>query len=607
MTKNNTKAILSQHKISLIKYGLSSLIVIITSCAIAIIDPLERIIESQLQVRPGTYLYNVWEKPPLEVFLKVYIFNITNSEEFLNGIDKKLKVEEVGPYVYQEFLVNDNATFHENGTMSYVPKRHCVFVPERSIGDPKMDFIMAPNLVVLAASTASAKLSTYAAFGVSMLIKTMNARPIIRLTVDEFMWGYDDKLVKLANNIVPNFITFERLGILDRLFDEGHNVVSMILPEGIELLNRKKLQEEKEKHEIRMKEKRTIETEEHVEPLENSLASAMVSESVSDVEYDEDYDRFNEIPAMDLKVEEPEVIEDEKPVKDDIREYAIDMWNGSPGLKAWGYNNSDNNYPCAVLRGAYDGTLFPKRFKKDDKFFIYRKAFCRKLAIHYSHTAKLDGIEAYWFKLADNAFDDKIDDPETICYCNGEKMCPKRGLGNITPCYYNLPIAVSLPHYYNSDPTLLKEIDGLHPEKEKHESVIAMQPRLGVPIKITSRIQLNLMNGETKFNTQVKRFDHLTVPIVWIECAVERLQFSLNIILIIAFIILPIIQKLIIYILAFIGAAGIALCALKYFLFCDLPDNKKSIKYSAVFPYIKREMAKFEDKERDILQRVDSV
>ena len=77
--------------------------------------------------------------------------------------------------------------------------------------------------------------------------------------------------------------------------------------------------------------------------------------------------------------------------------------------------------------------------------------------------------------------------------------------------------------------------------------------------------------------------------------------------LIAAFIVLPIIQKLIIYILAFIGAAGIALCALKYFIFCDLPDYKKSIKYTAVFPYIKREMAKFEDKERDMLQRLDSV
>lgn len=40
----------------------------------------------------------------------------------------------------------------------------------------------------------------------------------------------------------------------------------------------------------------------------------------------------------------------------------------------------------------------------------------------------------------------------------------------------DLPVAVSLPHFYNSDPTLLNEVDGLNPIKEKHESVVAMQP-----------------------------------------------------------------------------------------------------------------------------------
>lgn len=42
--------------------------------------------------------------------------------------------------------------------------------------------------------------------------------------------------------------------------------------------------------------------------------------------------------------------------------------------------------------------------------------------------------------------------------------------------FIDLPIAVSLPHFYNSDPTLLNYVDGLNPIKEKHESVVAMQP-----------------------------------------------------------------------------------------------------------------------------------
>lgn len=37
----------------------------------------------------------------MPVYLSLYIFNITNAEAFLSGADKKLRLEEVGPYVYQ--------------------------------------------------------------------------------------------------------------------------------------------------------------------------------------------------------------------------------------------------------------------------------------------------------------------------------------------------------------------------------------------------------------------------------------------------------------------------------------------------------------------------
>lgn len=72
-----------------------------------------------------------------------------------------------------------------------------------------------------------------------------------------------------------------------------------------------------------------------------------------------------------------------------------------------------------------------------EKFKVYRKAFCRTLPIHYSHSGKQYGIDAYWFRLADNAFDDTLEDIDTACYCSKDKTCMKRGLGNITPCYYS--------------------------------------------------------------------------------------------------------------------------------------------------------------------------
>lgn len=53
--------------------------------------------------------YEMWKTPEADVYLKVYIFNITNREDFLSGKDEKLKFQEVGPYVYR--YVRENVKF----------------------------------------------------------------------------------------------------------------------------------------------------------------------------------------------------------------------------------------------------------------------------------------------------------------------------------------------------------------------------------------------------------------------------------------------------------------------------------------------------------------
>ncbi len=113
--------------------------------------------------------------------------------------------------------MNHNATFNDNGTLTFIPKRRCVLLPERSVGDPEKDIVIVPNLPLLALSTVAAELNSFAAFGISTLVKTLNSKPFINLTVNDFMWGYEDNLVKLANNLVPNTINFDKFGVLDRV------------------------------------------------------------------------------------------------------------------------------------------------------------------------------------------------------------------------------------------------------------------------------------------------------------------------------------------------------------------------------------------------------
>lgn len=107
-----------------------------------------------------------------------------------------------------------------------------------------------------------------------------------------------------------------------QLFDEGHNLVSMNLPKAIENLNKPKLK-----------------TDFNVVDDNPPQSSAQIVQKVDDVEYEEDYDNdlFNGIVALSHQAPK----EDEEKLSD-IRDYSINLWNGSPGLKHWGYDDNDH-------------------------------------------------------------------------------------------------------------------------------------------------------------------------------------------------------------------------------------------------------------------------
>lgn len=48
----------------------------------------------------GGEIFEIWREPPVELYLRVYLFNVTNREAFLEGREK-IRLQEVGPYVYR--------------------------------------------------------------------------------------------------------------------------------------------------------------------------------------------------------------------------------------------------------------------------------------------------------------------------------------------------------------------------------------------------------------------------------------------------------------------------------------------------------------------------
>ena len=67
------------------------------------------------------------------------------------------------------------------------------------------------------------------------------------------------------------------------------------------------------------------------------------------------------------------------------------------------------------------------------------------------------------------------------------------GLLNVSACKFQAPAYVSYPHFYLADPILLDQFEegSLNPDVNKHESYLSLEPRSGIPLEVSVRMQIN--------------------------------------------------------------------------------------------------------------------
>jgi len=53
----------------------------------------------ECQLKPGTVIYKLWRNPPVPFYISIYVFDLVNEKEFLNG-DKPNLIQR-GPFVYK--------------------------------------------------------------------------------------------------------------------------------------------------------------------------------------------------------------------------------------------------------------------------------------------------------------------------------------------------------------------------------------------------------------------------------------------------------------------------------------------------------------------------
>lgn len=72
-----------------------------------------------LVLKNNTKSMEWWLDSPIQPLLKIHIFNYTNIDDYMRGRDKKLKLQEVGPYVYKEFGQRVNLQFIDEHKITF--------------------------------------------------------------------------------------------------------------------------------------------------------------------------------------------------------------------------------------------------------------------------------------------------------------------------------------------------------------------------------------------------------------------------------------------------------------------------------------------------------
>ncbi len=159
-----------------------------------------------VNLKPGGQLYEQWLNPPIDVYISFYLYDLKNGDDFEKKGAKPI-LEEVGPFVFQEFVFKDNIVDNANGTLTYKDRREYVFMKEMSAHEQDYQITtlnMAAIAVIDQIKYSNGAIVRIVNFGLGLIGETL----LIKKTVNEILFGYEDKLLSylVPFGIVPSDI-----------------------------------------------------------------------------------------------------------------------------------------------------------------------------------------------------------------------------------------------------------------------------------------------------------------------------------------------------------------------------------------------------------------
>jgi hypothetical protein len=184
-----------------------SVFVLLIACGLVIIgivgiilgsDILQNQVNNQLPLTAYSDQLSSWEIPPVPIYLQFWLWECVNIREFLAG--EKPTIIQRGPYTYHERRTKQEVRFNENYTVTYKQPISYSFLPEMSVGGEETEITMI-NAPLVTIVSLLRKQNNVTQEIVNIILKIFNESLFVKHTVREWVWGYEDPLLKKAQTI----------------------------------------------------------------------------------------------------------------------------------------------------------------------------------------------------------------------------------------------------------------------------------------------------------------------------------------------------------------------------------------------------------------------
>eukprot|EP00095_Tigriopus_kingsejongensis_P008733 maker-scaffold683_size112676-snap-gene-0.13 protein:Tk08733 transcript:maker-scaffold683_size112676-snap-gene-0.13-mRNA-1 annotation:"scavenger receptor class b member 1" len=404
-----------------------------------------------LPLSQGSEAFEGWRNPPVHPIMYLFIFNLTNQDDFLSGKSKPI-VEEVGPYAYVQNMSMTDAEFPSFDIVRFNMQRNFTFDPEDSMGLDYEDTVIVPNIPLFGAMH---KLAKDPAFAKGIFLEILESydfaqdkAPFLSLTVKEFIWGYDSILLSLKRTEDPRCVA-NKDGWSD--FDDFGDIDS------------------------------TLESD--AEPKETKVSNVEDNTIDCDIRAS-NQDSFGLMSIRNV-------------TKQDLREIntggtKIELkgrmvsYEGNTNLDFWASSE------CNSIKSSSDPAALPMNLQKSSALDVYVAELCRKLDFKYDQEIFYDGVKTLRFLPLNNSFDNPQDNPENECYCLSQPCTRKSGLFDIESCKPGSPILMSWPHFLFGDPELKNGVIGINPDPSRHQFFMDVEPTYGFTLSAMAQFQMNV-------------------------------------------------------------------------------------------------------------------